>query len=247
MYKIRYVFLFGFWRGLLMITELYVKKTGVAKITLPKYPHPIFLRRNSSDIKVFEQIFIYREYAVSVPHPVQFIIDGGANIGLAAIYLQQQFPQATIVCVEPEPENFGMLKKNVQAYSQIHCLQNGLWNQKAFLQIADEFAMGSWGFICKEVDSPNPQTIEAISIDDVLHKFERTDIDILKLDIEGAEYEVFADHYQNWLPNTKVIMIELHDWFRKGCSKSFFSALLQYNFSVMTKGENIICLNDSNQ
>lgn len=70
----------------------------------------------------------------------------------------------------------------------------------------------------------------------------KSQIDLLKLDIEGAELELFAEDYQHWLSNTQILMIELHDWFRKGCSKSFFSALLHYDFSITPKGENFICI-----
>ena len=68
-------------------------------------------------------------------------------------------------------------------------------------------------------------------------------IDILKLDIEGSEKEVFSAGFENWMPKTKVIIIELHDAMKPGCSRAVFAAVNKYNFSFNIKGENIIFTN----
>ena len=63
------------------------------------------------------------------------------------------------------------------------------------------------------------------------------------LDIEGSEKEVFSTDFENWLPKTKVIVIELHDAMKTGCSRAVFAAVNKYNFSFNFKGENIIFTN----
>lgn len=245
MYKFRYLLRFGYCKGLALLVGMYVYKKGMAKINLPKQQHPFWLRRNTSDIKVFEQIFLYKEYDVSVQFKPRFIIDAGANIGLGTIYFAERFPDATIVAIEPEPGNFKLLQKNTLAYPKVQCRQNGLWHRTAFLEVQDVLEMGNWGFICKEVPTPTPTTIAAISVAELLQQMEVAVIDIFKIDIEGAELELFSTAYETWLPYTNMIIIEMHDWFRKGCSKAFFKALVQYDFSVTLKGENLICVRNT--
>jgi hypothetical protein len=66
-------------------------------------------------------------------------------------------------------------------------------------------------------------------------------IDILKIDIEGSEKELFESDYETWLPKVTTLIIELHDRMREGSSLSFFRALTKYNFRLAVKGENLIC------
>ena len=70
-------------------------------------------------------------------------------------------------------------------------------------------------------------------------------IDLLKLDIETAERELFSKNYQAWLPKTKAIVIELHDWITPGCSKPFFKAINECfdTYSYSSRGENTIIVN----
>ena len=90
----------------------------------------------------------------------------------------------------------------------------------------------AWAFQVEECKPEDPDSFSAISIETLMRKNDVTCIDLLKLDIEGAEKDVFASHYEYWLPRTKVIIIELHDWMKEGCSREFFRAIIQYRFRV---------------
>lgn len=68
-------------------------------------------------------------------------------------------------------------------------------------------------------------------------------IDILKLDIEGSEKEVFESNYAYWLPRTRAIFLEMHDQMRKGASKAVFKAISEFNFSFSMNHENLIFIN----
>jgi hypothetical protein len=65
-------------------------------------------------------------------------------------------------------------------------------------------------------------------------------IDILKIDIEGSEKELFESDYDYWLSRTKILIIELHDRLKPETSKTVFKALLNYQFSVIIKGQNLV-------
>ena len=69
-------------------------------------------------------------------------------------------------------------------------------------------------------------------------------IDILKIDIEGAEKELFSSGFENWLPRTKILFVEVHDDMKKGSSKSVFNATSKYNFRFTMQHENLVFINE---
>ncbi|MES2139034.1 MAG: FkbM family methyltransferase [Bacteroidota bacterium] len=239
---IKHICKFGLLRGL----NIYIKNKVLTKresvISLNGYPYPMFLRSSTSDIPTFNQIFVNLEYGYPLKLEPDFIIDCGANVGLASLFFRNKYPNAAISAIEPEESNYLMLLKNTQNYPKINCIKAGIWNKSVILDVKDENNFGNYGFICKEVERESPSTIKAVTIREVMERNNRTEIDILKIDIEGAELELFSSDYEYWLPRTKVIMVELHDWFRKGCSKSFFTAIIKYNFSIFHNGELVICV-----
>jgi len=234
----QYLDVFGWPHGFIAFVK--VKAHATNQIRLKGIKHPIKLRSPSSDVNAFRQVFVYKEYDVEVKPDPDFIIDAGSNIGLAAIYFANRFPNATIVSVEPESKNFDLLKANTVHYEKIKPVQSGLWSHQTFLKVRD-IGLGNWGFVVEEHATPDTETFEAISISDILKRFDKTEIDILKLDVEGAEKEIFTRGYQDWLPKTRILIIELHDRMKKGCSQTFFKALLEYDFLVSQSGENLIC------
>ena len=96
-----------------------------------------------------------------------------------------------------------------------------------------------------EEDSVNG-SIDALCIDTLLLKYNIDCIDVLKLDIESSEKQLFSQNYQNWLPKVKLIIIEFHDGFEKGCSKTFFEAINKTfnDYSLSIRGENIVIRNN---
>ena len=69
---------------------------------------------------------------------------------------------------------------------------------------------------------------------------------MLKIDIEGAEKELFADdNVQKWLPRVNVIAIELHDRMKHGCSYAFFKAISKHKWYFSLRGENLIFIRES--
>lgn len=216
------------------------KKRSTVKIKLAGAKFPFHLRQNTSDIQTFEHIFINHQYKFQLNFKPKHIFDLGANIGLASIYFANRFPTATIFAVEPDNSNFEMLLKNTEPYKNIHCLKYGVWYKEANLKIVDT-GEGHWGFITKEVEEVNENTVEAKSIDGLMVESGITQIDLLKIDIEGAEKKIFECGFQKWLPKVKCMVIELHDRTHEGCSKAFFKALSSYDFSLRIRQENLIC------
>lgn len=240
---------YGFINGCQLFTNLKTKRVG--KLRVGKMSPSVFLRPDTSDIPTFHQIFTDAEYDINLPFVPRNIIDGGANIGLAAIYLKSRFPEAKIVCVEPDKENFEVLKKNLVNIEDTILLEGALWNSKTRLSISDKFDSGKWGMVTEEIkdEDSGSESVETFTIDEIMKIAEIDRIDLLKLDIETAEKELFSKNYQSWLPKTKAIVIELHDGMKKGCSKTFFSAANECfgDYSFTSRGESAILINENFQ
>jgi len=218
-------------------------KKGNFTIKPKHYKYPITLRCNTSDFPTFEQVFSRQGYNIKgMPSNCDTIIDCGANIGLFSLYVKQKYPSAKIIVIEPESENFDLLVENTKFYDDIVCLHKGIWYKECFLKIVDELAE-KWGFQVEE--SEQETNVQAISITDIIKKYNIEKIDILKIDIEGSEKHIFEKGSNAWLPYVKVLIIELHDNMVPFSSKALFRALEGYNFQTAIRGDNLIIFFDN--
>jgi FkbM family methyltransferase len=206
----RHYALFGL-RGLARRTTASVFERFRAKI--PGSKRQVIIRLGTTDVAAFEHVFIDNEYDFDLGRSPKFIIDAGANVGLASVFFALKYPTANIIAVEPEPSNFAILKKNAKLFPQIVPLQAALWNRDGFVDLKDGGA-GHWGMQVTQGDS-----IAAISMPTLLRLFNIQEVDVLKIDVEGAEVELFSD--TKWIDCVSMICIELHDRFRKGCETAF--------------------------
>ncbi|MCG5510344.1 FkbM family methyltransferase [Ectothiorhodospira lacustris] len=198
----------------------------------------VFLRPCTADQKVYDEIFKAQEYRLDVGEPV-VIVDAGAHIGLSSVYFAQRYPRAMIIAVEPESSNFELLKKNVSVYANIKPVHAGLWSRTTCLAIQDE-GVDTWSFRVVEADSEHG--IMATSVPDLMSDFNIDRIDVLKIDIEGAELEVLGDS-GSWIDSVDTIIIELHDRFRPGCRAALDDALSDFEYSESFSGESIVISN----
>ncbi len=231
----------GLARGLKIYFQL--KSGRVKNINPAGLLFPFSLRKHEpSDIPVFIHIFLENEYDLAFPEKPKTIIDAGAFIGLFAISIKNKFPDVQIICIEPDTDNYEILKKNTSVYDNIHCEHAGLWNKKTTLSVSDIHNFSKWGMVAQEDDKG---TVNSITIPDILEKYNINRIDVLKLDIETSEKQVFKDNYEYWLPRTKMIIIELHDRVSKDCGQVFFTAISRCfkKYDYYIRGENTIIIN----
>lgn len=208
-------------------------------------------RKPSSDLSVFHQVFAYREYLTvaqaygqhfSTSHALN-IIDGGSNIGLTAVFFSDYFQKPNIVCVEPEPHNFAALSYNLDSpqYGKIDKVQGAIWSSVTRIKIVSDFRdQSDWAFRVEE--TTDADAIEAFTIDHLAEKNHFKVIDILKIDIEGSEKQLFGTGSDvSFLDKTKCIAIEIHDEF--DCRQQIYDVLDQHGFSRFNHGELTIGIN----
>ncbi|MEX1203413.1 MAG: FkbM family methyltransferase [Ferruginibacter sp.] len=232
---------FGAIEGIKFYIRLKTKKLGWFKSTRKKIR--FFLRNNGTDPGIFGQVFIEKQYDYPISFEPETILDLGANTGLSALYFAERFSKAKIVGLEVDEENFKTALQNTKDCSRIKIMQKGIWNKDTFLEIIDSTANKD-SFMVKESHVNSSTSIEATTIETILKQEGWATIDILKIDIEGSEKELFSSNYEQWLPFTKVIFVEVHDGMKKGSSKAVFSAISKYNFNFTMKHENLIFINE---
>lgn len=234
---------FGVAKGLRAYYQLSHTKDGVVRIAIPQSATKIAIRVNTSDIQTFKQMFFANDsnYDIAMDITPKVIVDGGANVGHASIYFANKYPDAQIIAVEPEASNVAILRENTALYPNIKVLQAGIWHKRTFLKIRN-LENEKWAFQVEESES-HEDSMEAITIADIIELSSTGFIDILKLDIEGAEKEVFSGR-QDWLDKVGILIIELHDRFKPGCSQAFYSAVSPFKFKKFHRGENIILVNE---
>ena len=158
------------------------------------------------------------------PQPGDWMIDAGVYIGSTAILYAQLFPDAKVLCIEPLPENQELIRKNIDANKlteRITLIKGALWSTsegKTKIFYRDASVVGS---VHKFVGSAFPDYHETVSPDgaeaqnftlaDVMAVCAMKRVRLLKMDIEGAEYEVLKSVPISALEKIQTIVGEYHN------------------------------------
>ena len=234
---------FGPMPGAQIFSQLYGKHD--IRIRMPGYRAPILLRslrEDVSDVSVFDKVFLQREYDLPIgDESPKIIVDGGAFIGCTAAFFTHKYPQAQVFAIEPDTSNFERLLSNTGQYENVHPIQAALWTKKTWIEMTN-FGWGHMALQVQEVPAGSAGAVPTITISDLMAANHLDHIDILKLDIECAEEQLFDPACHAWLDKVSTIMIELHDWIRPGSGMAFYRAISQYPFRQLISGENIVIL-----
>jgi FkbM family methyltransferase len=207
---------------------------GVSTIVLPELAYPLYFRGGSSDLANFDQIFGLKELSVPLPQPPARILDLGAYVGYAAVYLAHLFPQAQIVCVEPSAANFRLLTLNTSAYPRIRRLNGAVWSTTTKLAV-NGYELGDWGTNFSA--AAGDQGATAWSVDDILATVGWDRADFIKCDIEGGEREVFADRAARWHQEALCVTVETHDSWVPGCLATVQACFDEARYQRVWSGE----------
>lgn len=213
------------------------------------------LRPRESDPVVASSVFGWDEYGMgeraegaltrlaarwSARGHTPVIIDGGANVGYAALHFAERFPLATIIAVEPNPETFKVLEKNCAAHSQIRTVFGALWSHTRGVSLNSD-RDNSWADnVCEGSDTPS------LLMQDLMKTVPGGLPLIVKLDIEGAEGEVCRSAPE-LLRKAACLLIEPHDYLRPGssCLSPLYDALNGRQVDTLLVGEYIALIASS--
>lgn len=231
---------FGYLNGFKLYQHIKSKSKGPIK--LPGLKHPIYFRGIVADVFMFEQIFIDEQYDIDITFEPKVIIDLGANVGFASILFANRFPDAKIFAVEPDTSNYEAAGRNVAPYPNITLIKGAVWHASENINLVD-IGHGEAAYMVKPGEGEH--MVKAYTIEEMMKAMGVANIDILKIDIEGTEKEIFENGADVWIPVTKLIIVETHDRYKKGTSKAVFSTIGRYDFSLEVSGENLILYNNA--
>lgn len=194
---------------------------GFLGISRPTFPFDIPLRDGGvvrvfsrGETKVFWTIFVQECYRVW--SDCQTIVDAGANIGVFSIWAARRLSNARILALEPHPETFARLRHNLEA--------NGLGTRVQPVQFAlaeecgeREIRSGAESQRCSLVPSdrqgaePDSVKVPSISLTRLMEQYQLQQIDLLKMDIEGSEWEVLLSAPPSVLRRIRRIQFEYHE------------------------------------
>ncbi len=144
------------------------------------------------------------DFKVNKPNPV--IYDCGSNVGVSVLYYKKLYPEAIIKAFEPDSNVFRCLKRNVEQNNikDVQLFEKAIWKNNEGIEFGSEGADGGSVFF-----DGNKIKLPSIRLKDLLEK--ETMVDLLKMDIEGAEVEVLND-CKSELKKIKYLFVEYHSW-----------------------------------
>ena len=159
----------------------------------------VFYRTSTSDMSLIYEILLKSQNKAEYFFPKQInpkvILDIGGNIGITSIYLSKIFPNSIIYVFEPLKENFEILKKNSKNYNNIKIFNFGLGSSNGSFEIYLSDDPENYGGVSFYSDGQSNQD-ESVSkcnirnINDVLKELDINSVDLIKIDTEGAEYDI---------------------------------------------------------
>jgi FkbM family methyltransferase len=169
---------------------------------------------SSAEVRVFWQIFVHGSYAL--PERCRTILDCGANVGIFSIWAARRQPHTRIVALEPFPPTFAALDANIRdngLADRVRCVQVGLAAAPGERLIRTAGDSPNRQVVLSETsDSPNETiAIQCVDLVACLRQHGLEDLDLLKMDIEGSEWEVLLATPPEVLSRIRHIQLEYHE------------------------------------
>ena len=187
--------------------------------------YPFYVRSATTDVDEFLYTVARESYGRYLPGgEVSFILDAGANNGDSAAWLLTRFARAQLIAVEPDRENFSILKRNCEPYGARVALEHcAVWFKPARLSLK-----GNERNDAIEVFETADGECRGVTVPWLMSKYGFPRLDIFKCDIEGTERQLFSQGADEWLSKTGFVVIEVHG---SECLKAVVEATRRYGFT----------------
>lgn len=191
------------------------------QIGAPSYPFEIPLpgggvvcTTSPKEVGVFWQIFIHHCYRIP-PHCVS-VVDAGANIGMFSLWFARQSPTARIISLEPFPKTFQLLQQNIRANAlegRVQVMQRALAAESGERQMIAFGESPTSRLLPRDLKSSGDPSfkVPCISLGDFLREQQIEMLDLLKMDVEGSEWEVLFSTPASVLRSIRHILLEYHE------------------------------------
>ncbi len=148
------------------------------------------------DYSTLKEVFIERVYELPESAPSKTIIDLGSNIGLAICYFSLRYPGAQIWGFEPDPSNWNRLRENAGAIDGVKMYNVAAAKSNGWANFSIDSHRGTSSGLTDQ-EKADAIRVETWTLDRVLDESACQEVDLVKFDIEGAEYDMFGA-FQGW-------------------------------------------------
>jgi FkbM family methyltransferase len=232
---------FGWRRGSVLALRDRPGSDRIMTLRWPGYAHPFRLRLNGSDLKTFVEVIADNQYELPIETEPKVIVDAGANIGLASVFFAVHYPCAQVLAIEPDSGNCDLFLENTKAYRNVRLTRAALWTRCGRVMLSGQggstsaFRVEDAGGTSQARGDSILTEVEAVDMVTLMSNHAADRVDVLKVDIEGSEAEVFRSS-STWIERVECIAIELHDRFTPGCSRAFYRATLGFPNEAVRDG-----------
>lgn len=191
-------------------------------------------------INLFEEIFIYEVYYSSSDIAPKIIIDCGSNIGMSLLYFKKRYPQSNVIAFEPDAASFELLQLNIDnnGLASVDAHQVALSNIESQSTLFRQSSHS--GSLTMSLFSSNDKTEKTSVITKKLSTYITSEIDLLKIDVEGSESLILRDLIDNdKLHFIKQLIIEFHPSIAGQTIESFVTMLSDRKFSCSLQKDTI--------
>lgn len=149
--------------------------------------HFSYVVGDRSELDVLHGVFLGQEYELPLEHRARTIMDLGANAGATIHYFRACYPEAAIIGLEPDPDTFARLCRNVRGLPNVTVRQEAVAPRDGEAVLAPSRL--SWASALGSADGPGIR-VRTRNLDSLMTELGLHSIDVLKIDVEGAEHEV---------------------------------------------------------
>ncbi|MDZ4227549.1 MAG: FkbM family methyltransferase, partial [Patescibacteria group bacterium] len=147
----------------------------------------MLLSGNSADLWTLYEVFARNTYETGAEDPKR-VVDLGANIGISVMWFRLRYPDARIVAYEPNPASFAMLRKNFADDPQVELHEEAVAGVRGTLTFHVDTESSPSSSLVHKTERTKDVQVRAVTLDDAL----AGGADLLKIDIEGAEFDALA-------------------------------------------------------
>ena len=204
----------------------------------------------TSLMSAFDEVFLREVYAGNFKiKPDSTIIDIGANVGYFALYAYKHYKPQRLIAFEPMPFNCELLEKHrdLNGINTLEIVQKAVASDAVSIQIgyneSVDFSVGA--SVLQRSASDQTLEVKAISLYDLLNEYQVEVCELLKVDCEGAEYDILLNASSESYERINAIVIELHDWVPKeiGVPNDLKNKLESNGFQVYIRKDEILFAN----
>lgn len=167
--------------------------------------HFSYVVGDRSELDVLDGVFLQQDYDVSLAHRPTTIMDLGSNAGATIHYFRARYPEAKIIGLEPDPDTFSRLRRNVGGMANVTVRQEAVAARDGEAILAPSPL--SWASALRSASGPGVR-VRTRNLDSLMNELGLDSIDVLKIDVEGAEHEVLEGFTR--IQDVAVVVGEYH-------------------------------------